>query len=326
MVFDKPVLGHGINTFQSKYMPYQEKYFAEYKDDSKQHLANNNQYAFNESLKTACEQGGMGILIIVIVGYLFVLSIKKPFGNYLNLISMSGLLLILIFGFFSYPMEITQLKIMMILFIGILSKSSNKIVSIKYWKTLELNNLRNSYRIKRGVLYTIFLIVALTGEYKLYKTFIIYKNWNTALFEMKKGDLKSYITFSEKNHQSLCENGYFLGYFGKALFKEKKYVQAHETLEQALFLIPSTDICIDIGLCYKNLGEYKKAEVFWIKASNMVPSQFKPEYLIAKMYFEIGQKDKAKRIASNLLTNKKIKVYSIEVYQIIEKLKKMVEL
>ena len=328
MVYDKPLLGHGINTFQSNFMSYQENYFAKNKNDSLKYLANNNEYAFNEFIKVLSEQGLLGLSVILIIGYLFIRSIKKVKKNHWRFISQSGLLLIILFGLFSYPLKILQLKIIVLLFMSVLSNSFNEIKKNQKSKIFGFNNGNIDCRktINISIIYFLLSTGVFFGWHKTYKVSNIYRNWNSILFKMKKGDFKNYITFSEKHYETLHNNGYFLGYYGKALVKERLYIEAIKMFKKALLIIPSTEVCIDIGESYKNLGNYKMAERFWMRASNMVPSQFRPQYLIAKMYFEIGQKDKARMIASDLLNNKKVKVYSIEVYQIIEELKRMIEL
>lgn len=313
MIKGKPILGHGINTFQSNYMQYQAGYFEENKDDTYQYLADNNNYAFNEFLRLGSEQGVLGILVFIVLGVLFI-NAKNQIDNkdYLDIISQSGLLLLIVFGLFSYPMEILQLKVVGILFIAILSGSSKKVKEFQF------------SRLTKVVIALPLLIVISFGFFKTYEIYKTYSQWNNALSKLKKGNYAEYTNFSKNHYQKLSYNGYFLGYYAKSLAKEKKYHKAIHQFKKAIKLIPSSDIYMDLGKSYKEIGNYKKAEEYWVTASNMVPSQFKPQYLIAKMYLENGQKEKAKQMASELL-QKKVKVYSIEVHEILEELKRIVK-
>jgi len=328
MIKDKPLLGHGVDTFQSNYMQYQADYFKENGDDQYQYLASDNNYAFNEFLRIGSEQGLIGILIIAILGYIIIHSIKKGKNsinnNFYELIPKSGLIVFFVFGLFSYPTEILQIKIVAVFFIAILANSSNTIPVFYSLKSNYPSRIHLS-KIKRGIFLVVILVVFSLSWHKITEKAKIYKDWNFALLEMKRGNYTNYISFSENNFQKLKNNGYFLGSYGYSLFKEQEYVKAIKIFEQAVLLMPSTKIYIDIGECYNRLENYNKAEFFWKKASNMVPVQFKPEYLIAKMYFENGQKEKARKIALNLLKTKKIKIYSIEVYEIIEELHKIID-
>lgn len=320
MISNKPILGHGVNSFEKNYMFYQESYFKKNENHPYQYLADNNYYTFNEFLKLWCEKGLVGILMFSLFLFVFIYSVKK--SDYflkkekIRLISQSGLILIFCFGLFSYPMKILEIKIISVFFITTLTNSINKKNRVYFFR-IKIAKTLNKYLIILS-----FSIMILLFS-KTYKIFNVYANWNIALLDLRKGEYKQYIRFSKKNNHILNRNGYFLGYYGKSLMLEKEYKNSIIILEKALKLIPSSKILIDIGKCYEKLECFKEAEKNWNKAKNMCPSQFRPEYLIAKMYFENGEKEKAKEIALNLLKNKKRKVYSVEVHKIIVELKKM---
>ncbi len=65
MIADNPIFGNGLNTFQSKYMHYQENYFKINKKSTFKYLADNNNYAFNEPLRLLSEQGLVGLSLIL---------------------------------------------------------------------------------------------------------------------------------------------------------------------------------------------------------------------------------------------------------------------
>lgn len=331
MIKDKPVFGYGINSFQSNYMLYQADYFKKNPNNKYKYLASDNSYAFNELLMIGVEQGLVGVFVVFVLGFVIIRIVSRERNllnkNPLTLISQSGIFLIIVFGLFSYPTKILELKTMMILFLATLSNSSKRIIDINLQHILKSNTLLKIYnsKVKQGFTFIIILMIFLLGWYKINSISKTYKGWSYALLEMKRGNYKKNVLFGKSKFDELKNSGYFLGSYGHSLFKEQKYVKAIKVLEQALKLIPSTKICYDIGKCYEKLGNYKKAEEYWEIAANMVPAKFKPKYLIAKMYFENGQKQKAKKIALNLLNNKKVKVYSIEVHQILEELKEIIK-
>jgi len=316
MISDAPLLGQGINSFPSNYMHYQGTYLGENLKEPLKNLAGNTNYAFNEILRLTAEQGLIGLSLIGVLVFFYIFKFRKQKNPLENdrfiIISKSGLIVIFTFGLFSYPMDILQLKIIFLFFLANLSTSEPK-------KTNFNKRLRKKF-VLIGILFIILL-----GSYKTYKIGSIYKEWNMTLLQLRKGNTKDYIRFSSNNYILLNSNGYFLGYFAKSLFKKKQYSKALELYHKAFKVIPSTTLCIDIGKCYEKLENYEMAEVFWVKAKNMAPSQFKPEYLIAKMYFDNGDKEKAKEIAIDLLNNRHIKIYSIEVYEIIEALKNIIK-
>ena len=89
------------------------------------------------------------------------------------------------------------------------------------------------------------------------------------------------------------------------------------------FLFPSDEILSTLGDTYKALKRYSETEEAYQHASFMVPHKLYPLYLLAMLYDETGQREKAVAFAGKVL-NKEIKVEStddikIEMEKIIEK-------
>jgi tetratricopeptide (TPR) repeat protein len=78
-----------------------------------------------------------------------------------------------------------------------------------------------------------------------------------------------------------------------------------------------------LGDSYKALGETEKAEEAYLFASDIIPSRFYPQYLLAKLYNETGQKEKAIKTAKELL-NKEIKIESTAIKEIHEEMEEIV--
>lgn len=322
MILDHPLTGHGVNTFQSNYMQYQGLYFENNPNDAGAYLASDNRYAFNEIIRIAVEEGIIGLSAIFIFGFLLTrllssIEISKN-KDHLVLISILGLMVILIFSLFSYPAEILCLKILVVLFFAVISNYSHKSFKKFPYITNKIKTL------KALILIALFTIISLSWlkTDKLYKT---YKSWNSSLFELSNGNYQNYLLFCDRVYSKLKNNGVFLTLYGKSLISTGKFKKAIVILKRAALFSPLSTVYVDLGKSYEGVGNYIKAEECWLKASNMVPSQFNPKFLTAKMYQNIGQTDKAKKIAHDLLNNKKIKIHSIEVYQILEELKKIVE-
>jgi tetratricopeptide (TPR) repeat protein len=66
------------------------------------------------------------------------------------------------------------------------------------------------------------------------------------------------------------------------------------------------------------LKRYAEAELCFLKAANIVPSRIYPLYLLANLYVEMGETEKAQEIAQIVLT-KEPKVQSTAVREMREK-------
>ncbi|MGV8139579.1 MAG: hypothetical protein AB2L20_30650 [Mangrovibacterium sp.] len=74
---------------------------------------------------------------------------------------------------------------------------------------------------------------------------------------------------------------------------------------------------------YKALKETGKAEQAYLHAWHMNPSRFYPKYLLAKLYDESGQKEKAVTTAKELL-EKQVKIESIAIEEIRAEMEKII--
>lgn len=111
--------------------------------------------------------------------------------------------------------------------------------------------------------------------------------------------------------------------YGKALSIYKKDKKAVQILEQVKKHLNTTIIETALGDAYKSKKQYKEAEIAYKHAANMIPTRFYPLYLLAKLYEESSQKDKAVAMANNVL-NKDIKVPSTAIEEIRQEMKHII--
>ena len=110
-------------------------------------------------------------------------------------------------------------------------------------------------------------------------------------------------------------NGDFLTHYGKTLTLAGEHKQAVEVLNRAVLSYPNIVVYTALGDNYKILGRTEEAEQAYLKAWYMNPSRFYPKYLLAKLYDETNQREKAIAVAKELLS-KEVKVESTAVYEI----------
>lgn len=80
---------------------------------------------------------------------------------------------------------------------------------------------------------------------------------------------------------------------------------------------------IALGDVYKELNLTQKAEIQYQMAADMVPHKFYPLYLLAKLYNETGQHEKAVALARQIF-EKEVKVPSKDIKEIKEEMKEMI--
>lgn len=108
-----------------------------------------------------------------------------------------------------------------------------------------------------------------------------------------KADLKE----SEKIYDNLIKDypQYNAGYFGKIRFLIRRKDKRAFTLAQKYIKI-SKDKAYNmyIGHCYRNFGELKNAEKFYLIAYKHIKNHYGPDYALATLYAEMGNGAKAK--------------------------------
>lgn len=129
MVKDAPCTGHGIGSFEAKYMDYQADYFKEYGSQSRYAmLADNVKQPFNEYLGVLINFGIVGLaLLLGIVAALVYCYKQNPTQE--KKIALYALLSIGIFSLFSYPF--TYPFTWMVTFLAVLMLTADYLKRIK---------------------------------------------------------------------------------------------------------------------------------------------------------------------------------------------------
>ncbi|MDO5975941.1 O-antigen ligase family protein [Flavivirga jejuensis] len=311
VIKENPLFGVGFDRFKAHYMNSQTNYFVKNGETQEALVADNTYYAFNEWLQYIVENGLIGAVFLGLLLYtLFKIKVKKGDKPMFAILS-SGLLAIGCFAFFSYPMQILPIKLILVLILAMLSTIAIK--KYEFFKELKPNKpLLVPFKI-------IIFIVGIISIFKVahYATVLeqSLKTWKSALNSHQYGDYESAIQAYAKVYPELKKDGDFLMNYGKSLSINKQAKQAVKILEEAKLHLNTTIIETALGDSYKNLKQYDKAERAYQHGANMIPVRFYPMYLLAKLYEENGDKIKAVKMAQNIL-DKDIKIPSTAIKEI----------
>lgn len=318
IIRDNPFFGVGFDRFKAHYMEYQAHYFSNIGETSDALVADNTYYAFNEFIQFTVENGiiGLIILVILLVTIFRVTTIKNH--RFLLKIAQISLISISTFAFFSYPTEILPIKIILISLLAIVSKldSNKKELFIKKSTSLKYLFFKVS-AVLTGCCISFFGILYLKKIEKNYKI------WEYALDIYQYGNYENAIEQFELAYPFFKNNGDFLMNYGKALSLENKNEKAIEILQRAKQHLNTTIIETTLGDAYKKNKQYKKAEKSYVKSYDMIPVRFYPLYLLAKLYEESDQREKAVETAKYVL-EKKVKIPSTAIKEIQLEMKKII--
>lgn len=324
IIADNPIFGVGFDRFKAHYMNYQADYFAVNGETSEALTADNTYYAFNEGLQFVSENGILGLLLLLIVMLVLLQAKAKENQQTEFYVAKTGLITISIFAFFSYPMQILPIKIVVVALLALLSNGATDCYNLKILTP-------NPSPEERGTAGFIInrVIIVLLACMLMYQTFSYtqhlkqgFTTWNNAMNYYQYADYNTAITEFETAYPIFDKDGDFLMNYGKTLSVAEEPQGAIIILEQAKKYQNNTIIATALGDSYKVTKQYSKAEANYKQANRMTPSKFYAPYLLVKLYDESGQKDKAVTVAHQIL-NKKIKVPSTAIEEIQQEMKQI---
>ncbi len=141
------------------------------------------------------------------------------------------------------------------------------------------------------------------------------KTWRNAERLYNISSYNASVSEYENAFPVLSGNGLFLQMYGKALSMDEQHQKSLDVLTLASNLYNSHILQNTLGDSHKALGNYKAAEAAYIKSSHMMPYMLLPRYLLAKLYYDSGQHEKARQAAKEVL-NSPVKVESTAVNEI----------
>lgn len=298
MVQDAPWLGHGIGSFEAKYMDYQADYFKKNGIQNRYAmLADNVKQPFNEYLGVLINFGIVGLaLLLGIVGTLVYcykqnLTQEKRIAFYI-------LLSIGIFSLFSYPFMYPFTWMVTFLAVLMLTADYLKRIKIGTWG--------------RNIMYTATMMCFFWGLVRLGERTQSERSWQEAsvlaLCHSYDESLPYYVSLK---HQ-FKDNPYFLYNYAAVLTEAKEYETALEIALECRQYWADYDLELMIGENYQEQKDFISAEKYYKNASMMCPSRFTPLYQLFKLYKQLGENIRAYETAE-MIINKPVKINSMTI-------------
>ncbi len=286
----KHPFGAGLGNFAGCYGEEQAAYFAAGKgSEQEKWVAGNPEYAFNEYFQVCIEYGVIPFLLFIAILFM---GLKTGIRNR-KYATVGSLTALLIFAVLSYPFNVLPFVIVLILLLTLcVTELQPKVLRIL------------KYKFFVGGIWIILLLITGYYLYNRYPGYKAYKEWNYSriLYSLKlyKNTEEEYVKLYPKFH---CEIQ-FLFEYARILTQNKKFEESNGVLKQAMKVSCDPMLYNMAGINCQKLKKYKEAETYFLKASYLVPNRLYPYYLLAKLYKEIGQMEKAEKMAGMVLTKK----------------------
>ncbi len=284
-IMEQPLVGKGLGGFPVAYAKAQAEYFSSGKaSEMEKTVAGCPKYGFNEFLQIGLEQGLIGLIIFVLLlGYSMFWGTKAGQTG-----AVGGILALMVFGLASYPLQLPEFWVVLVVLMGIVSSSSS-----------ERNGKKRFHLIAMGVL-GLCCGCFLFQQKKFYTG---YKKWKTLNVLYNN---KAYEVVSNGYMELIPLMGHkpeFLFEASQCLSKTGHFAEANKLLKRTAQL--SGDPMI-LYMAAKNegaQGNYERAESLLLHAIEILPERMYPYYLLVKLYAEetFLQKDKLVKVAETML-------------------------
>ena len=310
----QPLTGVGLGEFPVAYAAEQAAYFRTgAATETERYVAGAPEYAFNEYLQIALEQGFMGLFCFV--SFLIVCLYRAIRHNRQGV--AGALIVFMLFSFSSYPLQLPSFAIALMLLaaIAVTPEGIDEGEVVLFGRTDYSVQL---VHIGFFCMATIFLIFLQKERYKAYA------DWrDLTLYHSYEADESVFADY-KRLAPYLSHHSKFLFQWGQRLAQDKQYAASNVQLTRAMRLSSDPMIHYVVAKNRQQLGEYAKAEETLLHAIDILPERIYPWYLLCKLYADEANRQPAKfeEAAQRVLTQKP-KVLSTAIKEMCEEVKEM---
>lgn|GEM_PF-1135414 len=288
MIKDKPIFGGGVASFRSSYMYKQAEYFKIHKDSKFTLIANNNYQSFNEFIHITCEQGIVGLVILLSILF-------AAFFQQYSSVEKPALAALITVSCFLYVSDIPPILIMFPVLLALpYNAEKHRNIDLKRSKHIPL------------LLVTVAVSLAIVSFYIKEKYDIV-----------RKDIISSYklewplIKRNDKEYALMLHNKDFALRYASVSQEFGDVVYAINTLEDVRRYMPTGEMLSDLGDLYAEKGNERLAiSNYWL-AHYMIPSRIIPLYKLFLFYKKRGDIVDARRVAKIIISQHYSKVGSI---------------
>jgi O-antigen ligase len=307
--------GVGLGRFAGVYADEQAAYFeSAHGSSQEENVAGSIEHAFNEYLQIGVESGILALaLFIAIAAVAFLNLLRRDTG------AAGSLAAILVFACFSYPFSVLPFLTALVVLLAYSQRLLSDYDNINIEKT-------------KFIITQIFsLILFVFSLFVLYNRMPVYGAYQHWYFAHRLFEAEEYEKCAEAYRliePFLDDNVYFLFEYGQSLSRAglkgntECLAASNAALQKAMQITCDPMLYNITGKNFQAIKKYDDAERCFLKAAAIAPSRLYPWYLLAKLYEETGQMNKACSTATKVLTREP-KVNSQAVEEMREEMRKI---
>ena len=283
------LFGEGISTFYAKYSGWQSDYFKIFGGtDKEKYVADYVTTAYNEFLEKFIEQGVMGMTFLVVF-FVLTLATSKHYKRCIMTGARGAIWGLLILCLVSYPLTIPTIMILVVLYVALISIS-----------TFPLNTISSRW-IKSSVISFVFVSFFFVLSELAFFAYGKY-TFTKGQIMMSQGKLDDAMELYRKASIYLKNDGILMFQEGVIFSMKKDYYKALMCYQSAMEKTSDPNLFLQIGDCYKEMGNMSEANNFYKKSSCVIPSRLYPRYKQFQLSKQINNKEESMRLAYEILS------------------------
>lgn len=294
MVVEKPLIGNGFGFFETNYGKVQSSYFAKgHALESEIQVADYVTVAYNEFLEMVIESGIVGVSLFIAILYFAFARQGNERHPYQILAAKASLLSLIVLSMVSYPFRYSPNLLLLTICLFIIFRTGQS-------KEVIIYHVGRPLVITWAIIFCGLLYLSgrqVIGIYYFQKGYqkVLSHDFDSGLIEYKKA------------HVYLNKNGELSFCYGSALYLKQDYAASIGFLREATTFYSNPSSFIMLGNAQQQLKQYTQAEQAYQIAAGITPARLYPNYLLAKLYIEAQQTEKALKTAK-MIVNAKEKV------------------
>ncbi|HLP06354.1 MAG TPA: O-antigen ligase family protein [Paludibacter sp.] len=309
MIADKPLLGHGAGGGLREYMLYQADYFRHHPGSKYMQLADIVKHPFNEYLLLWVEQGIVGVLLLVVIGWLVIRTYRRNRDRTENRVFMLCLLGVAVFACFSYPLNYPFVRLMLVFSVAMIMRHEPEHFRVPASVVSVL---------KPVALVVLVGMIALTG-----KMFYNEYYWNSIARRSLAGETRKVLPEYARLYPWMRGEGLFLYNYAAELNYIGEWKLSNRLMTECSQLYNDNDVQLTLADNCQQQKQYAQAEQHLKLAYEMVPNRFIPLYCLVQLYRLQGRDAEARKLAKQII-DKPVKIPSYDIVEIKKEMKEII--